>query len=135
MAATIESSSNNYPLFGISATIALAAGGGNLNWLFQSATVDADAKRVEIADGIGETKARVWADTAQQKTLTCEVIITGADASGAQTANAQPSIGTKYVITSTANSAIAGNWTLDKATPSMTNTGVVTWSMQFKPTL
>lgn len=133
MAATIEAGTNYYPLFGISATIALASGGGNLNWLFQSASVDADAKRVEIADGIGETKARVWADTAQLKTLTCEVIITGADASGVATANAQPAIGTKYIITSTANSAIAGNWTLDKASPTLNNAGVQTWSMQFKP--
>lgn len=135
MAATLENASNAYPIFGISATIALTSGGGNLNWLFQNYTVDPDAKRVEIADGIGETKARIWADTAQQKTLTCEVIITGADASGAASANAQPAIGTKYTITSTANAAMAGAWTLDKAVPSSNNAGVQSWSMTFKPQL
>ena len=135
MAATIEAGTNNFPVIGIDAAITTAVGGTTQNWLIQSASVEPDAKRVEIADGLGVTKARSWFDEAQQKTLTMEVVVTGTSGAGASAANLLFTIGTKYVVTSTVNPAFAGNWTLDKAVPSVNNTGAQSYSMTFKPTI
>ncbi len=135
MAATIEYGTTKYPVFGIQATIALSAGGGNLNWLFQSASVATASVEAVVKDGIGETKARIYSDNSGNKTLTAEVIITGADASGAATGNALPTPGTKYTITSATEPAIDGAWTLAEATSTLNNAGVQSWSMRFNRTV
>jgi hypothetical protein len=135
MAATNEAGTNNFPVIGIDATVATVSPSTTQNWLIQSASVDPDAKRVEIADGLGVTKARSWFDELQQRTLTMEVIITGTSGSGASAANTILAVGVKYVVTSTANPAFAGNWTLDKAVPSVNNTGAQSYSLTFKPTI
>ncbi len=135
MAATIENGTNAYPIFGIPATIALAAGGGNLNWHFQSAQVSKNAKEVAVQDSDGDTAARVYFDPDGEITLNCDVIITGADSSGAATANGLPTPGTKYTITAAAQPAIAGAWTLRDAASSMNNGGVQSWSLVFRRTI
>ena len=135
MAATLEYNTNAYPVFGILATIALASGGGNLNWHFQSAQVSKNAKEVAVQDSDGDTVARAYFDPDGEITLNADVIITGADASGAATANGLPTPGTKYTITAASQPAIAGAWTLRDATATLNNAGVQSWSLVFRRTL
>lgn len=131
MAATIEFGTNAYPSFGIQATIA-PDGGSTLNWHFQNASITANGKEVSVADSDGDTVARVFFDPSGDVTLTADVVMTGADATGATTANAMPTLYTKYVITSTAQTALAGNWRLTAASPTFNNANVVTYSLTFR---
>jgi hypothetical protein len=134
MAATVEAGSGNFPVIGLDITCTATVGGLQA-WLVQSASVEPDAKRIEIADGLGVTKARGWWDELQQRTLTMEVIITGTNQAGAYSANTLLTIGGKYTMASTTNPAFAGSWTLDKAVPSVNNTGAQSYSLTFKPTI
>jgi len=136
MAYGIDAAAGYVPVFGVDVTITGQSGARVVGY-----ELGGSAEKIRMRDGLGDTKARIWHDMEQSKSLSIDVIITANDESAAATANAPLpatvtnafNVGVALVLVSTKHPSVAGNWRIDEVSATGSNTNFTTWRLSLVP--